>query len=398
MLCKEQAACQGCCYQYPPSPPPPLLPPVPSAPPSPPSSPPGPPSPLPPPAQPSDAAIKKEREKLLASQQRSALQTAIAVPIASVLLLGMLAMCYFYYRKQRKRDRDTQLLLQRHNTELANLGNMRSQKFDTEMTVFLPGAKQPVRLNEHFKKSQRSLIEAVQSHRSGRQDAGQSKFVTEIAELVTGEPKEAALGVMHYMKIADTQAHLATMGMGIDAIRAEFDRLLVRANEGVLASASVGNDAAALRNRDLAFNTLQRVKEAHECMRYVLDEVAGSSPLRFANSPYPRDYDEAGLRTDRQTASGEGYRLADFLECKEAKLAMLDVEHIASLRYCVTFSDACSRMCAACQAIHSSCHALHPAPCAPVLNSATGSTPRQRTPCSTNRCATRRGARRTRSP
>ena len=69
-----------------------------------------------------------------------------------------------------------------------------------------------------------------------------------------------------------------------------------------------------------------------ECLAYVLHAAAGSSDRIFRNSPHPRDCDENGLRDDRKTASGEGMRLADFVEHPSAKLAGLKPEHIAAIR------------------------------------------------------------------
>ena len=42
----------------------------------------------------------------------------------------------------------------------------------------------------------------------------------------------------------------------------------------------------------------------------VLLAKAGSSPLLFPNSPFPRDCDAGGLRDDRKTAAGEGMSLS----------------------------------------------------------------------------------------
>jgi len=72
--------------------------------------------------------------------------------------------------------------------------------------------------------------------------------------------------------------------------------------------------------------------EAQECLEYVLYQRAGSSPLIFPNSPYPRDRDQNGVRADRVGADGLGFTLADFVASREAQKARLSVAHIVALR------------------------------------------------------------------
>uniref|UniRef100_A0A7S2D7J1 NAD(P)(+)--arginine ADP-ribosyltransferase n=1 Tax=Haptolina brevifila TaxID=156173 RepID=A0A7S2D7J1_9EUKA len=69
-----------------------------------------------------------------------------------------------------------------------------------------------------------------------------------------------------------------------------------------------------------------------ECLEYVLHQRAGSSSLLFPNSPYPRDCDAGGTRTDRKAADGLGCVLADFVYSKEARQAELTTAHVLALR------------------------------------------------------------------
>jgi len=64
----------------------------------------------------------------------------------------------------------------------------------------------------------------------------------------------------------------------------------------------------------------------------VLHQRAGSSSLLFPNSPYPRDCDAGGTRTDRKAADGLGCVLADFVYSKEARQAELTTAHVLALR------------------------------------------------------------------
>lgn len=73
-----------------------------------------------------------------------------------------------------------------------------------------------------------------------------------------------------------------------------------------------------------------------ECLDYVLNRRAGSSPKTFDNSPYPRDCDAHGTRHDRVLPDGKGYLIADFLQTTEARNARLETAHVLALRLYTT--------------------------------------------------------------
>ena len=77
-------------------------------------------------------------------------------------------------------------------------------------------------------------------------------------------------------------------------------------------------------------------EEARECCNYCLHEAAGSSDQVYPNSPYGRDRDASGIRSDRLLPSGEGMRLKDFCALPEALTAQLVLEHVATLRIYTT--------------------------------------------------------------
>ena len=86
-------------------------------------------------------------------------------------------------------------------------------------------------------------------------------------------------------------------------------------------------------------DAIRREIEAHgsdvtkECMRYVLDEEAGSSDTRF-QSGHQRDRDtQTGeILKSRLLPEGRGMRLADFAAHPSAKSCRLELEEVAGLR------------------------------------------------------------------
>lgn len=240
----------------------------------------------------------------------------------------------------------------------------RSEKFadvsEMAMVVWLPKIAEPVRLEEHFASvlagmrsagqlSKASLSSAKSASSmsadpllsggglmSGASPGGgqeDERFSAQISDLLTGQPQDAALGVMHYMGVTNAQELLLQMGRGLAAIRAEFDALLARANAHVLDVASSSDPEVQQR----AVAARDAAQEAHECMRYVLDERAGSSPKLFRNAPAPRDCDEEGhVRADRRGPDGLGMLLEDFLALPATRTAMLELPHLACIRIYTT--------------------------------------------------------------
>ena len=150
------------------------------------------------------------------------------------------------------------------------------------MDVFLKDSNEPVEL--------KGLLMGVLSVSANTLDHTNAKFVSELRSLITGQPQDAALGYIHYMKVEPSVVHIGLL-KGIDAIRAEFERY-------------VGD----------------RAEEVRECMRYVLFERAGSSDKMFPNSPHKRDH----------TRNGE--TLDDFVNHPDARTARLEPAHVAALR------------------------------------------------------------------
>ena len=128
-----------------------------------------------------------------------------------------------------------------------------------------------------------------------RPERQSTRFVA--PELTFGRPEDAALGLLHFMCVTRNGLPMAE---GTAAIEREI--------------AAFGTDVD------------------RECLEYILRAPAGSSPRRFANSPYPRDCDEGGLRADRKTAAGDAFLLADFVAHPRSRAACLEEAHVVALR------------------------------------------------------------------
>jgi len=122
---------------------------------------------------------------------------------------------------------------------------------------------------------------------------------TGIGVITVGKPGSAARGLDACLKLDKRELH-ERLSRGVDAIVSEV--------------AACGD------------------AEVQECLDYVLHRPAGSSPLVFPNSPYPRDSDADGLRADRKRPDGLGCVLEDFVHSDEACHAELTVAHVVALR------------------------------------------------------------------
>lgn len=121
---------------------------------------------------------------------------------------------------------------------------------------------------------------------SGKIVAGaDERFVVEPGWLVTGQPKDAARGLSHYLKINDSKL-FERMVHGVAAIRQEF------ADRGT--------------------------PEDQECLDYILNHPAGSSALEFPN----------GVRD----CGRNGERLTDFVRHPNSQMSGLSEAHVLALR------------------------------------------------------------------
>ena len=123
------------------------------------------------------------------------------------------------------------------------------------------------------------------------------RFVTELNQLTFGQPETAAHGIKLLLRVDDTWAAPSDAD-GVEAIVKEFTRAGSRIDQ--------------------------------ECLDYVLNHRAGSSPTIFNNGPFPRDCDAGGLHADRQI-DGVGMQLDDFL-ARSPPGAKLKRPHVLALR------------------------------------------------------------------
>lgn len=129
------------------------------------------------------------------------------------------------------------------------------------------------------------------------------RYGTSVRALVLGVPADAALGINHFMRVADSQVYSGMM-RGTQAVVEEVAR------------------AGSPTDR--------------ECLEYVLSARAGSSATRFPNGV--RDCDDATgrVRADRLNANGEGMSLADFVAHPSSVRAGLSEAHCLALRLYTT--------------------------------------------------------------
>ena len=215
-------------------------------------------SPLPPPPLPPASAVPVQFY-------------ANAFTLLACALLVLLLLLFAFRRRRRRRLRDVQLLKER--------------TFDTEMMdVYVKDSDAPLELKRAL---ERALANGVQN------DDDDPKYVSVLRALIAGEPQDAALGYIHYMKVEPSVVHMG-LTKGTAAIQAEFEAY-----------------------------TGEHAEEALECMRYILFERAGSSSRRF----------QGGLARD---AGRHGETLADFVAHPDARTARLAEGHIAALRIYTT--------------------------------------------------------------
>jgi len=149
-----------------------------------------------------------------------------------------------------------------------------------------------------------ALIQAaVRSLPGDGRDKLDGRFTGDLKHLKTGQPDTAALGLDNLLGIPENFAY-PSIKEGVEAIKNEIER--------------AGTD------------------EDKECLEYVLNQRAGSSPLTFPNSPYPRDCDANGVRADRKDAFGHGKTLKDFQADDFARAAKLQTPHVLALRLYTT--------------------------------------------------------------
>ena len=183
-----------------------------------------------------------------------------------------------------------------------------------------------------------------------------SRFASDPAALVFGQPREAALGIDPFLCVPPNQIR-AGMAEGVVAIRREIEAAASTAEQKALdtlecldyvqlsrAGSSATVCAARVRSLAHLLSVLHACSSPH-CMQLIAPYMhaahhpTSSSRFRsqtFPNSPHPRDCDENGLRPDRRTASGDGMTLADFVSDPNSREAELEEAHVLALRLYTT--------------------------------------------------------------
>ena len=205
------------------------------------------------------------------------------VSITFVVVVCLLS--YFERYRRALRTLGSQVLLDKNEIQNAIEMSSMGVTSDTTMDVYVKGSDEPMEL--------KGLMVGVLTTAIKKPLADSARFGSEMHSLVTGEPQDAALGCIHYMKVNPSVVHLG-LSQGLSAIAAEFETY-----RGPHAD------------------------EVRECAHYVLHERAGSSPKTF----------QQGLIRD---AGRQGETLADFVAHPNARTARLEPAHIASLRIYTT--------------------------------------------------------------
>jgi len=122
-------------------------------------------------------------------------------------------------------------------------------------------------------------------------------------EMKMGRPEAAALGLAYHLKVDEFDL-FERLGKGTEAIKYEVAH----------------------------FGT----EEDKECLHYILDEAAGTSPTLYSNSAHPRDCDARGVRDDRQVMGEDGNLrpmvFEDFCNHPSAKTAKLGAAAVLAIR------------------------------------------------------------------
>ena len=152
---------------------------------------------------------------------------------------------------------------------------------------------------------QRKLDDAREQGGYNGDGEGAGRFTLEPHDLISGHPKEAALGVNYYMKVSP-QFSLPPASDAIRAVREEFEQFGTAVDK--------------------------------ECLDYVLFQRAGTSERMFSNGNLRRDCDAQGnTLASRLGADGLGKCFDDFCADPRARvLAKLQPAHVLVLRVYTT--------------------------------------------------------------
>ena len=300
---------------------PPHVPAAPAAPPpspqSPLPSPPSAPAPLPPPpaspsAPPSPSPLPPPPASPSAPPSPSLLLPAVIATTATTCALLLLVYAFWWRPREARRRRDQRLLderaieLQSEGLEplaaeaAAKAAIEAERRADKEVDAAAPVLGRTRRTTSVAR-------DAVVRQLQSATDL-QTRFAIEPFELRFGRMAEAALGVEAFVCVPSNEIRV-WLNEGLPALRREFEA--------------------------------NGTEEDKVCMRYVLDEEAGSCNTVWPNGNLMLDHSADGLlcagRTV-QTTSGEqrGKRLEDFVQHPKAQLANLEAAEVAALRIYTT--------------------------------------------------------------
>ena len=145
----------------------------------------------------------------------------------------------------------------------------------------------------------KAAVENLNKKMRDKPGGGVGKYAEDVGTLILGDPSAAALGLWSELKV-DMFELFGLMATGVGAIVHEIETSGTEVDK--------------------------------ECLDYVLNQRAGSSPKLFVNSPFARDCDANGVRDDRKTDKGEGMLLEDFMLHEHSQTAHLKAAHVVAIR------------------------------------------------------------------
>ena len=123
-----------------------------------------------------------------------------------------------------------------------------------------------------------------------------NRFTLELHELVFGQPKEAALGMVQYLCV-DRQELAGLQSEGVEALRREVEKYGTQVDK--------------------------------ECFEYVMEQEAGKSDRKFQDGFLRDCLPDGTLHPDRRI-NGRGMCINDFLAHPNAREAKLSIEEVMS--------------------------------------------------------------------
>mmetsp|Transcript_34205 Transcript_34205/g.89960 ORF Transcript_34205/g.89960 Transcript_34205/m.89960 type:complete len:515 (+) Transcript_34205:114-1658(+) len=250
----------------------------------------------PPPANPSPCSPSPPSNPLPDMPDgRESGQDSFAVSVLDIVLLSVIVAlcvgCTLYLIRRYPWRRRNELLQQYDNS-----------KKEVEMSLRIRTASESAarklgRTKSEFKRIEKTFDEEVQRDQQGR-------FTGDLhSELRFGKMLETAHGIENFVCVSPNEMR-DLLNEGLTALRSEFE-------------------------------ATQKVDDIL-CMKYVLDQEAGSCETKWPNGNLKFDCGPDGKLAQARTINGHGKSLKDFVNDENARTALLEEAEVAALRIYTT--------------------------------------------------------------